>query len=83
MLCDREEDDEAGPALAGVLPDGGPVLSAHECSGRPAPLHRGFVVVVWTPQYLLSSESRLPPRMQDLQMGRKAEAGLNDSIRER
>jgi hypothetical protein len=82
VFCDREEDDEAGPALAGVLPDGGPVLSAHECSGRPVPLHPGFVVVVWTPQYPLSS-SRLPPRMQDLQMGREAESGLNDSIRER
>jgi hypothetical protein len=38
VVGDREEDYETGPTLAGVFPDGGPVLSAHGCAGRPVPI---------------------------------------------
>jgi hypothetical protein len=45
VVGDREEDDEAGPTLAGVFPDGGPVFSAHGCAGRPVPILVSVLIV--------------------------------------
>ena len=77
VFGDRKEDDEARPALAGVLPDGGPMLSAHRCAGRPVPLLPGSVLTALTSEYPLSPKGTVPPGAQDLQTGRKAASGVS------